>query len=327
MNKIFCGNALDVLRSFPDESINMCVTSPPYYGLRDYGVTAQIGNEQTPFEYIQNLVAVFNEVKRVLKADGTLWVNIADSYAGSGKGGWNKQISEWDDKSLNPQYNPSCCNMPKLWHGIKQKDMIGIPWLLAFSLRDNGWYLRSDIIWHKKNGMPESVKDRPSKNYEHIFLLAKSPQYYYDFEAIKEPAAQSSIARYKRGVSDKGKYANEHIGVNVQAIFNPRPYTDLPDMRNKRDVWSVATNTARVPGHFAIYPEKLIEPCILAGSEIGGIVLDPFFGSGTTGMVAVKTGREFIGIDINPEYCKTAKERIAQVTNETEVIDFGNQNK
>lgn len=327
MNKIFCGNALDVLRSFPDESINMCVTSPPYYGLRDYGVNAQIGNEQTPFEYIQNLVMVFNEVKRILKADGTLWVNIADSYAGSNRGAWNNPPEVWSAKNVNPENNKSISAMPKLWNGIKQKDMIGIPWLLAFSLRDNGWYLRSDIIWHKKNGMPESVKDRPSKNYEHIFLLAKSPQYYYDFEAIKEPAAQSSIARYKRGVSDKGKYANEHIGVTVQPIFNPRTHTDLPDMRNKRDVWSVATNTTRISGHFAIYPEKLIEPCILAGSKLGGIVLDPFFGSGTTGVVAVKTGREFIGIDINPEYCKTAQNRINEISNETEVIEFGNQNK
>ena len=150
MNKIFCGNALDVLRSFPDESINMCVTSPPYYGLRDYGVNAQIGNEQTPFEYIQNLVMVFNEVKRILKADGTLWVNIAVSYAGSNRGAWNNPPEVWSAKNVNPENNKSISAMPKLWNGIKQKDMIGIPWLLAFSLRDNGWYLRSDIIWHKK---------------------------------------------------------------------------------------------------------------------------------------------------------------------------------
>lgn len=322
MNRIFCGNAVDVLRSFPAESVNMCVTSPPYYCLRDYGIEAQIGNEQTPYEYIQNLLLVFEEVKRVLKPDGTLWVNIADSYSGSGKGGWNKQISERNRNRLNPQYNPSCFNMPKLWHGIKQKDMIGVPWLLAFSLRENGWYLRSDIIWHKKNCMPESVKDRPSKCYEHIFLLSKSSKYYYDYDAVKEPAAQSSILRYSRGVSDKTKYRDRK-----QGIFMPRDKTNFSDMRNRRDVWSVAINASHIPGHFAIYPEKLIELCIMAGSAVGGVVLDPFFGSGTTGIVAVKNSRKFIGIDINPEYCKTAQMRINEISNETEVINFGDKNK
>lgn len=322
VNRIFCGNAVDVLRSFPAESVNMCVTSPPYYCLRDYGIEAQIGNEQTPYEYIQNLLLVFEEVKRVLKPDGTLWVNIADSYSGSGKGGWNKQISERNRNRLNPQYNPSCFNMPKLWHGIKQKDMIGVPWLLAFSLRENGWYLRSDIIWHKKNCMPESVKDRPSKCYEHIFLLSKSSKYYYDYDAVKEPAAQSSILRYSRGVSDKTKYRDRK-----QGIFMPRDKTNFSDMRNRRDVWSVAINASHIPGHFAIYPEKLIEPCIMAGSAVGGVVLDPFFGSGTTGIVAVKNSRKFIGIDINPEYCKTAQMRINEISNETEVINFGDKNK
>ena len=308
MNKIFCGNAFDILKTLPSESVDMCVTSPPYYGLRDYGVEAQIGNEQTPYEYIQNLLLVFEEVKRVLKPDGTLWVNIADSYAANNK-----------NFKLPP--NKDFSAVPKLWHGIKQKDMIGVPWLLAFSLRENGWYLRSDIIWHKKNCMPESVKDRPSKCYEHIFLLSKSSKYYYDYEAVKEPAAESSIARYKRGVSDKTKYRDRK-----QGIFMPRDKTDFSDMRNRRDVWSVAINASHIPGHFAIYPEKLIEPCIMAGSAVGGVVLDPFFGSGTTGIVAVKNSRKFIGIDINPEYCKTARERILQLTNETEVINFGDTN-
>ena len=309
MNKIFCGNALDILKTLPSESVDMCVTSPPYYGLRDYGVEAQIGNEQTPYEYIQNLLLVFEEVKRVLKPDGTLWVNIADSYAGN-------------NKNLNLTPNKDFSAIPKLWHGIKQKDMIGIPWLLAFSLRENGWYLRSDIIWHKKNCMPESVKDRPSKCYEHIFLLSKSSKYYYDYDAVKEPAAQSSILRYSRGVSDKTKYKDRK-----QGIFMPRDKTDFPDMRNKRDVWSVAINASHIPGHFAVYPEKLIEPCIMAGSAVGDVVLDPFFGSGTTGVVAVKNNRKFIGIDINPEYCKTAQMRINEISNETEVINYGNKNK
>ena len=321
MNKIFCGNAVDVLRSFPAESVNMCVTSPPYYGLRDYGVAAQIGNEQTPYEYIQNLLLVFEEVKRVLKPDGTLWVNIADSYAGSGRGAWNNPPKDWKAKNLNPVNSKSLFAMPKLWHGIKQKDMIGVPWLLAFSLRENGWYLRSDIIWHKKNCMPESVKDRPSKCYEHIFLLSKSSKYYYDYDAVKEPAAQSSILRYSHGVSDKTKYKDRK-----QGIFMPRDKTDFSDMRNRRDVWNVAINASHIPGHFAVYPEKLIEPCIMAGSAVGGVVLDPFFGSGTTGVVAVKNNRKFIGIDINPEYCKTAQIRINEISNETEVINFGDTN-
>ena len=309
MNKIFCGNALDILKTLPPESVNMCVTSPPYYGLRDYGVEAQIGNEQTPYKYIQNLLLVFEEVNRVLKPDGTLWVNIADSYAANNK-----------NFKLPP--NKDFSAVPKLWHGIKQKDMIGVPWLLAFSLRENGWYLRSDIIWHKKNCMPESVKDRPSKCYEHIFLLSKSSKYYYDYDAVKEPAAQSSILRYSRGVSDKTKYKDRK-----QGIFMPRDKTDFPDMRNKRDVWSVAINASHIPGHFAVYPEKLIEPCIMAGSAVGDVVLDPFFGSGTTGVVAVKNNRKFIGIDINPEYCKTAQMRINEISNETEVINFGNTNQ
>lgn len=324
MNKILCGNALDMLRMLPSESVHTCITSPPYYGLRDYGINEQIGNEQSPYEYIQNLLAVFEEVKRVLKPDGTLWINIADSYAGSGRGAWNNPPQNWNSKNLNPMHNKSIFSMPKLWGNIKAKDMIGIPWLLAFSLRDNGWYLRSDIIWHKLNGMPEPVKDRPSKNYEHIFLLSKSPKYYYDYEAIKEPAAQSSITRYKRGVSEKTKYAGESIGVPKQAIFTPRTHTDLGEMRNKRDVWSLAINTVHVQGHFAVYPEKLIEPCILAGAPIGGIVLDPFFGSGTTGVVAVKNSRAYIGIELNPSYCQSAQERIEKVTREMEAKQFGN---
>jgi DNA modification methylase len=318
MNKIFCGNALDILKEIPSESVNMCVTSPPYYGLRDYGIKGQIGNELSPCEYIQNLVNIFEEVKRVLKHDGTLWVNIADSYAGSGRGGWDKESIISNTKSLYPQYNPSCCKMPKLWRGIKPKDMIGVPWLLAFSLREKGWYLRSDIIWHKKNGMPESVKDRPTKNYEHLFLLAKSPKYYYDYKSIQEPIANSTKARYKRGVGEN-KYAHMNKDLNYQKIFQPRTHTDLGEMRNKRDVWSVSTNAVKIPGHFAIYPEKLIEPCIIAGAPIGGVVLDPFFGSGTTGVVAIKNSRQYIGIELNPEYCRIAQERI-----DKEALKIGN---
>ena len=247
---------------------------------------------------------------RVLRKDGTLWINIADSYAGSGKGGWDNPIKSGISQQ---QYNPRAFNMPKKWNGIKAKDMIGIPWSLAFSLRDDGWYLRSDIIWQKSNCMPESVKDRPSKSYEHIFLLAKSKKYYYDYEAIQVPAAQSSIERAKRAVSDIGKYANGIEGQSMQAIFIPRDHSGERVMRNKRDVWTVSTNSYRADGHFAMYPEKLIEPCILAGCPVGGVVLDPFFGSGTTGAVAKRLGREYIGIDINPEYCTIAEKRIDEI--------------
>ena len=315
MSKIIYGDALKCLKSLPDSSVNMCVTSPPYYGLRDYGIDGQLGTEDTPALYIERLIDIFREVHRILRKDGTLWINIADSYAGSGKGGWDSPIKSGISQQ---QYNPKAFNMPKKWKGIKAKDMIGIQWSLAFSLRDDGWYLRSDIIWQKPNCMPESVKDRPTKSYEHIFLLAKSKKYYYDYEAIQVPATQSSIERARRAVSDIGKYANGIDGQTMQAIFIPRDHSEEHTMRNKRDVWEVSTNSYRVDGHFAMYPEKLIEPCILAGCPVGGVVLDPFFGSGTTGAVAKRLGREYIGIDINPEYCAIAEKRIDEVIPQSE---------
>lgn len=310
MSKIICADALDGLKTIESESVDMCVTSPPYYGLRDYGVNGQIGIEQTPEAYIARLTEIFTEVRRVLKKDGTLWVNIGDSYAGSGKGpmtisanGKNKGVFDMTNRIYE---------VPKVWKGIKPKDLIGIPWMLAFSLRNSGWYLRSDIIWHKLNCLPESVKDRPTKTYEHIFLLSKSSKYYYDYEAIQEPLKQVSKERYKRGRSDKSKYGGENIQQNINrqrddySLFNQ-------EYRRKRDVWEVSTNTYKMDEHFAMYPEKLIEPCILAGSRIGGIVLDPFFGSGTTGAVAKRLGREYIGIDINSRYCDKAQARIDKV--------------
>lgn len=310
MSKILCGDAAEVLKSLPQESVNMCVTSPPYYGLRDYGEQKQIGIEQTPDEYIERLVKVFDEVYRVLAKDGTLWVNIGDSYAGSGKGsmtltanGKNKDVFDMQNRIYN---------VPKSWSGIKPKDLIGIPWMLAFALRERGWYLRSDIIWYKKNCLPESAKDRPTKTYEHIFLLAKSRRYYFDYQAIQEPLKEVSKERYKRGRSDKSKYSNDTTlqGINRQhedfSMFNQ-------EYRRKRDVWEVSTNSYRMDEHFAMYPERLIEPCILAGSKVGGVVLDPFFGSGTTGAVAKRYGREYIGIDLNARYLEKAKERIEKV--------------
>ena len=254
MSRIICADAAAGLKALPSESVRMCVTSPPYYGLRDYGTDGQIGIEQTPQEYIARLVEVFAEVYRVLKPDGTLWVNISDSYAGSGKG------------------------IQKNLEKIKPKDMIGIPWLLAFALREFGYYLRSDIIWHKRNCLPESVKDRPAKSYEHIFLLTKSPKYYYDYKAIQEPIKAVTAARYTRGRSGKAKYSGTKMSQSIDrkegAVTDERR-----QFKRKKDVWEVSTNTFRMNEHFAMYPEKLIEPCILAGSNAGDIVLDPFFGS------------------------------------------------
>ena len=311
MSGILCADAAAGLKTLPPKSVQMCVTSPPYYGLRDYGADGQIGVEQSPEEYIARLTEVFAEVHRVLKDDGTLWLNIADSYAGSGKGpmtlaveanGKNKDL--YDMKSR-------IYEVPKKWKGVKPKDMIGIPWMLAFALREFGYYLRSDIIWHKTNCLPESVKDRPSKCYEHIFLLSKSPKYYFDYKAIREPIKDVTAERYKRGRSDNSKYYGKGNAL-LQNINRPHDDYSMFDQqyRRKRDVWEVSTNTYKMDEHFAMFPEKLIEPCILAGSRAGDTVLDPFFGSGTTGAVAKRLGREYIGIEINPVFCKKAGLRI-----------------
>ena len=311
-NIIINRDCLAALRDLPDESVNCCVTSPPYYALRDYGMDAQIGREDSPEEYIRRLVLVFREVRRVLTADGTLWLNIADTYCGTGnKGGY---LDPKNPKGRNGQ----SVSLARRASECKQKDMIGIPWLLAFALRADGWYLRSDIIWCKANPMPESCKDRPSRCYEHVFLLTKSKKYYYDALAIAEPIAEGTAARYKGGRSASSKYAEEIPGqgkvqkLNAARAAGTITDADISPVRNARDVWHINT----VPykgGHFAAYPPKLAERCILAGCPRGGIVLDPFFGSGTTGLAAVKNDRRYIGIELNAEYCELAKERIGGV--------------
>lgn len=309
MSKVICGNAAEVLRTLPQGSVNMCVTSPPYYGLRDYGVVGQIGIEQSPQEYIARLTEVFGEVMRVLADDGTLWLNIGDSYAGSGKGPMSIQVAGNGKNKNLYDMKSRIYDVPKRWEGIKPKDLIGIPWTLAFALREQGWYLRSDIIWHKKNCLPESTKDRPTKCHEHIFLLAKSPKYYFDYKAIQEPVKEVSKERYRRGRSADSKYVGQQGITEVRENF-----ADFDqEYRRKRDVWEVSTNTYKMDEHFAMFPEKLIEPCILAGSREGGVVLDPFFGSGTTGAVAKRLNREYIGIDLNPRYIEKAEKRIAEV--------------
>ena len=286
------------------ERPRMCVTSPPYYGLRDYGgEDNQIGQEQSPEEFVAQLVDVFSKVRDVLADDGTLWLNIGDSYYNyrPGKGqALNKQSVSNTKQDLPDE----CPRRGNKLEGLKEKDLIGIPWMLAFALRADGWYLRQDIIWHKPNPMPESVKDRCTKSHEYIFLMSKSKQYYYNNDAIKEPAKDW-------GTRDrtKGKYHNKGTGL--------QPHSGLSKSypkKNKRSVWSV-TNKPYKGAHFACYPPDLIEPCILAGSEEGDIILDPFMGSGTTAMVAKKNSRAYIGCELHEEYASLQTDRISTIPN------------
>ena len=310
LDTIFCGDALDVLRTLPDSFVHCCITSPPYYALRDYGVDGQIGREERPAQYVARLTEVFSEVRRVLLPSGTLWLNIADTYCGTGSKG-----DHLDPKNPSGR-NGQCVSLAQRVENVKAKDMIGIPWMLAFALRDSGWYLRSDIIWMKANPMPESCKDRPSRCYEHVFLLTKSRSYYYDAAAIAEPVAESTPMRMRRKFG-KNKYSAGIPGQAHQHLndYRPNGYAeeDIPLLRNKRDVWQI--NSVPYKGaHFAAYPPKLVETCLLAGCPQDGIVLDPFLGSGTTAAVAKQMGRHYIGIELNPDYCELAKQRIGGVT-------------
>lgn len=302
MGKIIFGDALENLRQIKSEIADVCVTSPPYYGLRDYGVSSQIGLEKTPQLYIERLTAVFREVSRILKRDGTLWIVIADSYKG--------------------------------------KSLLGIPWLLALALRDDGWYLRDDIIWVKPNPMPESVKDRCTKSYEHIFMLSKSPQYYFDGEAIAEPTAESTTRRLSQNIDHQSGSSRAYgkTNGNMKALaprYGGKKYTATPEKfnrtklgnmyeyrsrRNKRNVWVVSTKPYK-GAHFATFPPDLIEPCILAGSRKGGIVLDPFIGSGTTAATAFELGREYIGIELNRDYEPLIRERLRNANHQINILD------
>ena len=309
LDTIYTGDSLEVLKTLPDESVHCCVTSPPYYALRDYGVEGQIGRETTPKEYISRLTEVFAEVRRVLRPDGTLWLNISDTYAGKGNQG------DYLDMK-NPKGRPGqAVALNHKVEGCKPKDLIGIPWMLAFSLRDAGWYLRNDIIWMKENPMPESVKDRCARCYEHIFLFSKSRKYHFDYKAISEPIAPTTAERLKRGLNGSNKFGKAIPGqAQQQTINRVREHGSITDdminpLRNKRDVWTINT----VPfkgGHYAAYPPKLVETCLLAGCPEGGVVLDPFMGSGTTGMVAKQLDRHYVGIELNPEYTELAYARI-----------------
>lgn len=313
LNKIYTMDCLKGLKQLRNNSINCCVTSPPYWGLRDYGVEGQLGLEKTPEEYVSKMVEVFREVKRVLRKDGTLWLNMGDCYASkppgcdgvsysSGLHGaqGDTKYRETLAKSVGTKRNTVVGN-------LKPKDLVGIPWMVAFALRADGWYLRQDIIWHKPNAMPESVKDRCTKAHEYIFLLSKSRKYYYDNEAIKE-TAKNANKTISLGEKSFSKRQAKGVGVEPSGNGKSDNYT-VKEYRNKRSVWTVTTKPFK-GAHFAVFPPALIEPCILAGCPAGGVVLDPFMGSGTTGMVAAMYQRNFIGFELNPEYCKMAEKRI-----------------
>lgn len=297
--RLISGDCRTALQSLPAKSIRTCVTSPPYWGLRDYGVDTQIGAEDSPDDYVASMVEVFREVRRVLADDGTVWLNIGDTYASmrDSKAVPDSLRKGNDGTAVPKAANRNPANLKAA--NIKHKDLIGIPWRLAFALQQDGWYIRQDIIWSKPNPMPESVRDRCTKSHEYVFLLTKRDKYFYDNEAIKEPARDW-------GTRDrtKGKYHNAGTGLT--------PHTGLTksyEKKNKRSVWVITTKPFK-GAHFAVMPEDLAVPCILAGSEVGDTVLDPFAGSGTTGVVALRHGRKFIGVELNPEYIKLAEERI-----------------
>lgn len=333
-NKIFNQECLGGLKKITDNSIDCCVTSPPYWGLRNYGVDGQLGLEDTPEEFVSKMVLIFTEVKRVLRNDGTLWLNLGDSYGGSGKGaathpGTNNNWKQGTSKGTHK----------KTIHGfrseeIKPKDLVGVPWMVAFALRSSGWYLRQDIIWSKPNPMPESVTDRCTKSHEYIFLLSKSKKYYYDNEAIKTPLKDASIARLiqdienqkgsnrvpnktngnMKAVSGKKKF-DSSMAAGGSKIGDHNGYFDnegnpiCSTMANKKSVWTVNTKGYK-EAHFATFPEKLIIDCIKAGCPENGVVLDPFMGAGTTALVARKLNRNYIGFELNKEYIEISNKRL-----------------
>jgi DNA modification methylase len=314
VNKIEFGDCRETMRRWKEQGIKAqtCVTSPPYYGLRDYGHEGQIGLEETPEDYIKAMVEVFRCVWDVLEDDGTLWLNIGDSYVGamsqhkdSGSFGDTSCISKKTQSGI-PQTGRVERNRLLRENGLKPKDLIGIPWMLAFALRADGWYLRQDIIWHKPNPMPESVQDRCTKAHEYIFLLSKSSKYFYDADAIKEDAITAgTISASFQGRQGTAEYHAQSGGVGSEA----KEYTH----KNKRSVWTIPVKPY-AGAHFAVFPIELIEPCILAGAPIGGIVLDPFMGSGTTAQVAQNLGRKYLGCELNPEYKTLQDKRLSQMS-------------
>lgn len=331
LNRIHNLNCIEGLKLLPDNCIDCCVTSPPYFRLRDYGTEEQIGMEQTPDEFVDKLIQVFAEVKRVLKPEGTLWLNLGDSYNGSGKAGNNSEYQK-----RHTTFGKPCAaevmGKPTKVKGLKPKDLIGIPWMVAFALRANGWYLRQDIIWHKPNPMPESVTDRCTKSHEYIFLMSKSQKYFYDAESIRTALKDESIARLAQDIENQtgssrvpGKTNGRMKAVRKQfqpneagsgsglkghsGYFNAEGELNCRDTANKKSVWTVTTKPFK-EAHFATFPEELILDCIKAGCPIDGVVLDPFMGAGTTALVSRKLNRNFIGFELNPDYISIANKRL-----------------
>jgi DNA modification methylase len=320
--RILVGDVFTRLRELPDESVNCVVTSPPYWGLRDYGVAGQIGLEKTPQEFIAKMVNVFREVRRVLRPDGTCWVNMGDSYSAQPNQRVQKSEGRDDVAGWKQATNNGSCGVDsRSAPGLKPKDLVGMPWRLAFALQDDGWWLRQDIIWSKPNPMPESVTDRCTKAHEYLFLLTKSAKYHYDADAICEPVSIATKARLSQNVGDQAGSERAHAGGktngNMKAVGRGAGWRDdpanIPETRNKRSVWEIATQPF-AEAHFATFPRKLVEPCIRAGCPTGGVVLDPFNGSGTTGLVALAERCSYIGIELNPEYAAMAERRLAAAT-------------
>jgi len=300
------GDCRDILPLLEPETIQCCVTSPPYWGLRDYGISEQIGLEKMPDEYVGIMISVFDSIKRVMKSDGTLWLNLGDSYTpqsthkclGNRGGNYNQLARDVKDKRHIQTYG-------------KPKDLVGIPWRVAFALQAAGWYLRSDIIWHKPNPMPESVTDRPTRAHEYIFLMSKAEKYYYDSEAIKEDAKSTDMKKFTdKGKDKKRGHSRRHAGFNGRYAEKLK-IDGIPKTRNRRDVWTIATKPYK-GAHFAVFPPELIEPCILAGTKEGDIVIDPFSGSSTVGHVCKKFKRRYIGIELNKEYLELSPDRIGR---------------
>lgn len=338
---LLVGDALDRLRELPDDSVQTCVTSPPYWGLRDYGVEGQIGLEESFNDFIGRLTAVFREVRRVLRPDGTAWVNMGDTYASSGGGG-QVGVNSGLNGTAQHAATAAAAKLRKRVVGAKPKDKLGVPWRLAFALQDDGWWFRSDIVWQKPNPMPEAVRDRPTVSHEFIFLLTKSERYFYNFEQARERCilgaahahTSKAAARAESGVEQRqGAYtateetarrvegkgaASKRMGrepgwrVKANAGFN-EAVKELVEFRNWRDVWSIPTQPSSLE-HFAAYPEELARRCIVAGSRHGDLVLDPFAGTGTTGIVALKEGRRFVGVELNPAYAEMAEQRSRGIT-------------
>jgi len=302
---VYTGDCVDVLGELGDETVSCCITSPPYWGLRDYGMQGQIGVEDTPEEYVSRIVEVFGQVRRVLKSDGTLWLNLGDTYVGGGRGGDPKMRSHAVESSADKvgRTTKSSASLPA-------KSLVGIPWRVALALQSDGWILRQDIVWNKPNVMPEPVKDRCTKSHEYLFLFAKSGRYYFDSDAIRERCSEENIKDFERRKTMDNK-AGEYGDVRPDLTRDRREYMPEDYMRNRRSVWSVNTKPYK-GAHFATWPQDLVKPCVLAGCPEGGVVLDPFHGSGTTGVVANKCGAKYIGIELNPEYVDLSSSRLAQ---------------